>query len=43
MLKIILNTPRPPAEEIIAGDQAEFRAGRSTTEQMSRLMTKPTK
>ena len=31
MLKIILNRIQPQAEEIIAGDQAGFRAGRSTT------------
>ena len=33
MLKIILNRLQPQAEEIIAEEQAGFRAGRSTTEQ----------
>ena len=33
MLKIILNRLQPKAEEIIAEEQAGFRAGRSTTEQ----------
>ena len=32
MLKIILNRLQPQAEEIIAEEQAGFRAGRSTTE-----------
>ena len=32
MLKIILNRLQPPTEEIIAEEQAGFRAGRSTTE-----------
>ena len=31
MLKIILNRLQPQAEEIIAEEQAGFRAGRSTT------------
>ena len=35
MLKIIRNRLRPQAEEIIAEEQAGFRAGRSTTEQIS--------
>ena len=34
MLKIILNTIQPKAEEIIAEEQAGFRVGRSTTEQI---------
>ena len=34
MLKIILNRLKPQAEEIIAEEQAGFRAGRSTTEQI---------
>ena len=34
MLKIILNSLQPQAEEIIAEEQAGFRAGRSTTEQI---------
>ena len=34
MLKIIPNTLEPQAEEIIAEEQAGFRAGRSTTEQI---------
>ena len=33
MLKVILNRLKPQAEEIIAEEQAGFRAGRSTTEQ----------
>ena len=37
MLKIILNRLQPQAEEIIAEDQAGFRAGRSTTEQIFNL------
>ena len=37
MLKIILNRPQPQAEEIIAEEQAGFRAGRSTTEQIFNL------
>ena len=39
MLKVILNKLKPQAEEIIAGEQAEaeFRAGRSTTEQIFSL------
>ena len=36
-LKIILNRLQPQAEEIIAEDQASFRAGRSTTEQIFNL------
>ena len=34
MLKIILNRLQPQAEEIFAEEQAGFRAGRSTTEQI---------
>ena len=34
MLKVILNRLKPQAEEIIAEEQAGFRAGRSTTEQI---------
>ena len=34
MLKIILNRLQPQAEEIIAEEQAGFRAGRTTTEQI---------
>ena len=34
MLKIILNRMKPLAEKIIAEEQAGFRAGRSTTEQI---------
>ena len=34
---IILNRLQPQAEEIIAEEQAGFRAGRSITEQMSNL------
>ena len=34
MLKIILSRLKPQAEEIIAEEQAEFRARRSTTEQI---------
>ena len=34
MLKIILNGMKPLAEKIIAEEQAGFRAGRSTTEQI---------
>ena len=37
MLKIILNKFQPQAEEIIAEEQAAFRAGRSTTEQIFNL------
>ena len=37
MLKIILNRLQPQAEEIIAEEQAGFRAGRSTTEQTFNL------
>ena len=37
MLKIILNRLQPQAEEIIAEEQAGFRAGRSTTEQIFHL------
>ena len=36
-LKIILNRLRPQAEKIIAEEQAGFRAGRSTTEQIFNL------
>ncbi|WP_374210037.1 reverse transcriptase domain-containing protein, partial [Thiolapillus sp.] len=34
MLKIILNRLKPQAEKIIAEEQAGFRAGKSTTEQI---------
>ena len=37
ILKIILNRLQPQAEEIIAEEQAGFRAGRSTTEQIFNL------
>ena len=37
MLKIILNRLKPRAEEIITEEQAGFRAGRSTTEQIFNL------
>ena len=37
MLKVILNRRKPQAEEIIAGEQAGFRAGRSTAEQILNL------
>ena len=37
MLKIILNRLQPQAEEIIAEEQACFRAGRSTTKQIFNL------
>ena len=37
MLKIILNRLQPQAEEIIEEEQAGFRAGRSTTEQIFNL------
>ena len=37
MLKIILNRLKPQAEHIIAEEQAGFRAGRSTTEQIFNL------
>ena len=37
MLKIILNRLKPQAEKIIAEEQAGFRAGRSTTEQIFTL------
>ena len=37
MLKIILNRFNPQTEKIIAEEQAGFRAGRSTTEQMFNL------
>ena len=37
MLKIILNRLQPQAEEIVAEEQAGFRAGRSTTEQIFNL------
>ena len=37
MLKIILNRLQPQAEEIIAEEQADFRVGRSTTEQIFNL------
>ena len=34
MLKIMLNSLKPRVEKIIAEEQAGFRAGRSTTEQI---------
>ena len=37
MPKIILNRLKPQAEKIIAEEQAGFRAGRSTTEQIFNL------
>ena len=37
MLKIIINRLHPQAEEIIAEEQTDFRAGRSTAEQISNL------
>ena len=37
MLKIILNRLKPQAEKIITKEQAGFRAGRSTTEQIFNL------
>ena len=37
MLKVILNRLKPQAEEITAEEQAGFRAGRSTTEQIFNL------
>ena len=37
MLKIILNRMKPRAENIVAEEQAGFRAGRSTTEQIFNL------
>ena len=37
MLKVILNRLKPQAEEIIAEEQAGFRAGRSTTKQIFNL------
>ena len=37
MLKSILNRLKPQAEKIIAEEQAGFRAGRSTTEQIFNL------
>ena len=37
MLKIVLNRLKPQAEKIIAEEQAGFRAGRSTTEQIFNL------
>ena len=37
MLKIILNRLKPQAEKIISEEQAGFRAGRSTTEQICNL------
>ena len=37
MLKIILNRLKPKAEKIIAEEQAGFRAGRSTIEQIFNL------
>ena len=37
MLKIILNRLKPQVEKIIAEEQAGFRAGKSTTEQIFNL------
>ena len=37
MLEIILNRLKPQAEKIIAEEQAGFRTGRSTTEQIFNL------
>ena len=37
MLKTILNRLKPQAEKIIAEEEAGFRAGRSTTEQIFNL------
>ena len=37
MLKVILNRLKPQAKKIIAEEQAGFRAGRSTTEQIINL------
>ena len=37
MLKIKMNRLKPQAEKIIAEEQAGFRAGRSTTEQILNL------
>ena len=37
MLKIILNRLKLPVEKIIAEEQAGFRAGRSTSEQIASL------
>ena len=37
ILRIILNRLKPQAEEIIAEEQAGFRAGRSTAEQIFNL------
>ena len=37
MLRILLNRQKPQAEEIIKEEQAGFRAGRSTTEQIFNL------
>ena len=37
MLKIILNRLKPQAEKIIAEEQAGFRPGRSTTDQIFKL------
>ena len=38
MLKIILNKLKPQVEKIIAEEQAGFRAGRSTIEQIFNLL-----
>ena len=37
LLKVLLNRLKPQAEEIIAEEQAGFRTGRSTTEQIFNL------
>ena len=42
MLKVILNRLKPQAEEIIAEEQAGFRAGRSTTSSTSESCVKST-
>ncbi|GFS25483.1 endonuclease-reverse transcriptase [Elysia marginata] len=34
MLKVILNRPKPESEKVIADEQAGFRPGRSTVEQI---------
>ena len=39
MLEIVLNRLKPQVEKIIAEEQAGFRAGRSTTEQIFNLRT----
>ena len=39
MLKVILNRHKPQAEDAIAEEQAGFRPGRSTTEEILNLRT----